>query len=140
MPLQPLLPSQIVGAPDWMSTEHFDILAKAEGPIPPGPASPVPLMLRALLAERFQLVVHNEIRELPVYALVPARSDRRTGPSSRPRRSTAARDAVAACPAAAPGSAAGRTAAVRDQVLVGNLSAGAITMAQFAMRCRGCPP
>jgi uncharacterized protein (TIGR03435 family) len=38
-------------------------------------------MLRALLLERFKLVVHTEKREQPVYALVTARSDGRLGPN-----------------------------------------------------------
>jgi uncharacterized protein (TIGR03435 family) len=42
------------------------------------------LMARALLAERFKLVAHRESRELPVYALVLARTDRRLGPQLRP--------------------------------------------------------
>jgi uncharacterized protein (TIGR03435 family) len=37
-------------------------------------------MLRALLAERFQLATRNEARELSVYALVLARKDGRLGP------------------------------------------------------------
>ena len=132
MPLQPLLPSQIVGAPDWMSTEHFDILAKAEGPIPPGPASPVPLMLRALLAERFQLVVHNEIRELPIYALVPARSDRRTGPQLTPATiDCSAGRGRGVPPPPPPAPLPGERPPCGIRFLVGNLSAGAITMAQF---------
>ena len=36
-------------------------------------------MLRALLAERFKLAVHEERREMPVYALVLARPDRTLG-------------------------------------------------------------
>jgi uncharacterized protein (TIGR03435 family) len=36
-------------------------------------------LLRALLADRFNLVVHEERRETPAYALVMARSDRRLG-------------------------------------------------------------
>jgi len=32
-------------------------------------------MLRALLEERFKLAVHNEVREMPIYALVLARKD-----------------------------------------------------------------
>jgi uncharacterized protein (TIGR03435 family) len=31
-------------------------------------------MLRALLAERFKLIAHNETRELPIYALIPVSS------------------------------------------------------------------
>jgi bla regulator protein blaR1 len=78
---------QIVGAPSWIGSERYDIVAKAEDGTPietpsldrSGP-SRVQLMMRALLAERFQLVVHNETRELPIYALVPARSDGKLGP------------------------------------------------------------
>jgi bla regulator protein blaR1 len=36
-------------------------------------------MLRSLLADRFRLSVHNETRELPVYALTMARTDGRLG-------------------------------------------------------------
>jgi uncharacterized protein (TIGR03435 family) len=66
---------QVIG-PDWIRSERFDILAKAEGdisPAPPGQAGPVQLMLRSLLAERFALQAHSETRELPIFALVAAR-------------------------------------------------------------------
>ena len=74
---------QLVGGPDWIAKERFDIVAKAEHdivPTPPGTTGPGQLMLRSLLAERFKLAVHQEKRELPVYALVVARNDRRLGP------------------------------------------------------------
>jgi uncharacterized protein (TIGR03435 family) len=78
---------QIIGGPSWITSDHYDIVAKAEDGLPPetpnanrtGP-SRVQLMIRALLAERFQLVAHNENRELPIYALVMARSDGKLGP------------------------------------------------------------
>ena len=47
-------------------SNRYDILAKT-----PDPASGdrLRLMLRALLAERFKLALHREVKELPVYAL-----------------------------------------------------------------------
>jgi uncharacterized protein (TIGR03435 family) len=81
--------SQIVGGPSWLDSDHFDLVAKTEGNVAPGPGpgqgpGPIQLMMRALLAERFKLTVHNESRELPMYALVVARSDGRIGPQLRP--------------------------------------------------------
>jgi len=67
---------QIVGGPDWMNTERWDITAKAEGN--PGPQMMV--MVQNLLADRFKLVAHKETRELPIYALVFARADHSFGP------------------------------------------------------------
>ena len=78
---------QLVGAPDWINNERFDIVAKAEGdvpPAPPGTVGPMQLMMRNLLAERFKLVTHRETREMPIYALVPARADGKLGPQLRP--------------------------------------------------------
>ena len=86
-----LLPSQLTGEPDWMSADRFDIVAKAEGNIeesffadPLAGPSRLQLMLRSLLADRFKLVAHEETRELPLYAMTMARSDRRVGPGLRP--------------------------------------------------------
>jgi uncharacterized protein (TIGR03435 family) len=78
---------QLVGAPDWINTERFDIVAKAEGDVPPAPIGtlgPMQLMLRNLLADRFKLVLHPETREMPIYALVLARSDGKLGPQLKP--------------------------------------------------------
>jgi uncharacterized protein (TIGR03435 family) len=77
---------QLVGAPDWFATERFDIAAKAPAEIPPaapGQPSPEALMLRALLEDRFRLAMHRETRQIPIYALVIARSDKRLGPQIR---------------------------------------------------------
>ena len=40
-------------------------------------------MLRALLADRFQLTIQRETREMPVYALVLAKKDGKLGPWPR---------------------------------------------------------
>jgi uncharacterized protein (TIGR03435 family) len=63
---------QIVGGPDWMGQDRFDINAKA----PDGTQqSQMLAMVQALLADRFKLRVHRETRDLPVYALVVARPE-----------------------------------------------------------------
>ena len=79
--------SRLVGAPSWASIDRFDVLAKAPGdlaapfnPDPQAKPSDFQLMMRAMLADRFRLTVHTETRELPIYALVLARSDGRLGP------------------------------------------------------------
>ena len=62
-------PQQITG-PDWIAEERFDISAK----IPDGVAAThVPEMLQSLLTERFQLKVHRETKEFPVYVLAVAK-------------------------------------------------------------------
>jgi bla regulator protein blaR1 len=69
--------NRVVGAAGWLASDRFDIVAKADG----DPSlEQIQLMMRALLAERFKLAVHNETRERPIYALVVARSDGRLGP------------------------------------------------------------
>jgi uncharacterized protein (TIGR03435 family) len=69
--------SQVIGGPAWIDADRFDINAKAEGEI----SEPrLKEMLKSLLADRFNLVVHQETRELPVYALVLARADGKFGP------------------------------------------------------------
>ena len=59
-------PYQITG-PDWIASQRFDIIAKL-----PGGASKddVPMMLQALLEDRFKLALHRESKEGPVLALV----------------------------------------------------------------------
>jgi bla regulator protein blaR1 len=88
---------QIVEAPNWITSEHFDVVAKAPGdvsPPTPGNPGPVQLMMRTLLAERFRLAVHRETRESPAFALVLARRDGKPGP--RLQRSTTDCAAMAA--------------------------------------------
>jgi uncharacterized protein (TIGR03435 family) len=58
---------QIVGGPAWVGSDRYDLDAKAEKP---GDKDQLRLMLRTLLAERFNLLVHRETREVPAYALV----------------------------------------------------------------------
>ncbi len=70
--------SQILGGPDWIDSVMFDIDAKAD-PAIDAQLRTLPteearhqnqLMVQALMADRFQLKVHQETRQLPVYSLV----------------------------------------------------------------------
>jgi uncharacterized protein (TIGR03435 family) len=71
---------QIIGGPEWMDTERFDVTAS----IPQGTAgSDLAGMVRSLLADRFGLRVHREERELPVYLLRVSRGDGKLGPKIR---------------------------------------------------------
>ena len=60
---------QLAG-PDWAvnnaSSDRYDIVAKAAGNVS---TDQVRRMIGPLLAERFQLEFHREVRDLPVYAL-----------------------------------------------------------------------
>jgi uncharacterized protein (TIGR03435 family) len=82
--------SQIVGGPSWVNSDRFNIIAK--GDVGQSPAFPVQLadgpsrlqlMMQALLAERFKLVVRKESKESDVYSLMLARGDGRLGPALR---------------------------------------------------------
>jgi len=79
--------SQIVGAPGWIDSEHFNIDAKAEdssaGDGSKGGQSKLDrdkqqaqfrLMLQAMLADRFKLALHHDTKELSEYALVVAKN------------------------------------------------------------------
>ena len=82
-------PEKVIGGPNWLEMDRFDVFAKA----PAGStAESRRLMLQALLADRFKLVVHNDSKPIPAFALKagkrPAEGDRMApapGASSRCR-------------------------------------------------------
>jgi uncharacterized protein (TIGR03435 family) len=58
---------QLSGGPDWIAAERYDISAKAATK---ADDAELRKMLRTLLAERFQLVLREERKQVPVYALI----------------------------------------------------------------------
>jgi hypothetical protein len=71
-------PFQVSGGPAWFDSVHFDVTAKSEN----APRmEDIPLMLQGLLSDRFQLALHHESKELPIYAIVLARKDGKLGPN-----------------------------------------------------------
>jgi len=74
----PLDRDRVVGLPEWIDTERYAIA----GTIPDGvPLTALPVLVTNLLKDRFRMVSHTETREMPVYNLVLARSDKRLGPA-----------------------------------------------------------
>ena len=75
-----LQPFQLTGGPDWINAQRFDVTATTGGQS--GPPL-VRQMLQSLLAERFNLAVHTETRDMAIYEMVLARGDRRLGEKMR---------------------------------------------------------
>jgi uncharacterized protein (TIGR03435 family) len=69
----------VSGGPSWAQGDFYDIAARAESGTPVvqmmGP------MLQTLLEERFQLKLHRETKEVPVYFLTVAKSGSRLEPT-----------------------------------------------------------
>jgi uncharacterized protein (TIGR03435 family) len=72
---------QITGGPDWIGTDRWDIVAKADGEQTFERLVP---MMQNLFADRFKLVIHREQREQPIFALVFARTDHQLGAQIHP--------------------------------------------------------
>ena len=70
---------QIAGGPRWAGSDRFDIVARASSDSPLSKEQ-VAQMLQTLLADRFQLSIHREMKDIPIYALVVAKG----GPKVKP--------------------------------------------------------
>ncbi len=80
---------QVSGGPGWMGTERFDVMARPDDAAAVDGQVDFDKMnddqrktmrdqiterLRALLADRFQLLVHKETKDQPIYALVVSKN------------------------------------------------------------------
>jgi uncharacterized protein (TIGR03435 family) len=80
--------SQLSRGPDWIGNDAYDIVASAEG----GTLTfeQARTMLQTLLADRFQLKFHKEMKEGVVYALVAGRNRSKLRESAAGKYSTRA--------------------------------------------------
>jgi uncharacterized protein (TIGR03435 family) len=88
--------------PPWIDSDRWDIIAKPPADAPQREEQ-MQLRLRSLLEDRFKLDARREVREMPIYALVVARSDGQLGPKIK-------RSGDECGPAAAKARAAGEAA------------------------------
>lgn len=92
--------TEITGGPSWLNADHFDVIAKAPagqgvgidaGKTSAAAATPADVaaigrirqMVQPLLADRFRLTVHHELRELAAYELRVDRNDGKLGPQMK---------------------------------------------------------
>jgi len=87
--------NRITGLPDWTLKDRYTIAAKAPEGTQSTDERAMFVMLTNLLKDRFRMATHIEVREMPVYSLVFARSDKRFGPAVK-ESSMECRAAVAA--------------------------------------------
>src|SRR6185295_14360285 len=119
----------------WLTKDHFDLEAKGPAGSPTnlfernktGGPSVGELMLQALLADRFKLEAHREMRQLTMNELVFAKPDGTLGPQLK--RSTRvcggpAEDAAAASPREAP--------ACGMMMVPGRLMSGGVSLSSVA--------
>ncbi len=128
-----LAPAQVIGGPDWLEKDRYDIQGK------PSPDLEVAMkkmtnddrgaqtrmMQQSLLAERFHLKVHFEVREMPVYVLVPAKGGLKIKPVDGPTP----RDPNSPLPLPTPGKAPPIPAGMMATAMMAN---GARTMTAHA--------
>jgi uncharacterized protein (TIGR03435 family) len=78
-----LTPQAISGGPAWLTSDHYDILAKTPGEVLPSRPEQM-AMLRTLLADRFKLTFHREQKEFSLYTLNVAKGGPKLKPSTAP--------------------------------------------------------
>ena len=77
-----------ISGPDWISSDRFDISAT----LPPGSANQIPEMIQHLLEDRFQIKMHREKKDFPVYVMEVGKGGLKmqaTGPDPDPANSDA---------------------------------------------------
>jgi uncharacterized protein (TIGR03435 family) len=63
---------ELSGGPGWIDSDRYDITAKAEDGR--SAEDQLQLMTQRLLEDRFELVVHRETKEMPVYVLLSGKN------------------------------------------------------------------
>ncbi|MBZ5610483.1 MAG: TIGR03435 family protein [Acidobacteriia bacterium] len=128
------VPDYQVSGPDWMASQRFDITAKLpEG----GGRAQIPEMMATLLAERFQLKIHRETKDFPVYAIVVGKGELKLKESAAVSDPAAGRGNISLAASGGRGGVAvnlgnGSSFAVGDN----RFEATRLTMASFAESIR----
>jgi len=118
----------LVGAPKWMDSDRYNIVAKAAIPGPEMDIDDLWPMLRAFLTERFKLTTHMEQRPATAYTLVAAKPKmKKADPASRTKYKEG--------PAAD-----GKDPRDKNPILARLVTCQNMTMAQFAEKLKSIAP
>ena len=77
----PTTRGDIVGAPDWVFTDHYDVLASAGREVT---IDEMRAMMRSLLEDRLQVRARVMTEDQPIWHMVVAHADGRLGPDLKP--------------------------------------------------------
>jgi uncharacterized protein (TIGR03435 family) len=86
---------QVTGGPGWLTTDRYNIEAKAEDA--DADKSDMATMLQSLLADRFKLQLRREMRDFQVYNLVVDKNGPKLRPLAKGEASRCGRDNSFAC-------------------------------------------
>jgi uncharacterized protein (TIGR03435 family) len=79
---------QMRGGPTWIDSDRFNIVAQTDEAAGEVKSRELAPMLQALLADRFKLVLHREMQETTVLALMPSKSPPRIQPVKEGEKNT----------------------------------------------------
>ncbi len=74
-------PKQIIGAPDWMDKDRFDIAAISDTEGMPN-GSQLKSMVQKLLADRWKLTFHHDKNELSAFVLTVGKNGQKLTPNT----------------------------------------------------------
>lgn len=90
----------VQGGPPWLEFDRYDIIAK----VPPGASQDdARIMLRALLADRFKLVVRTEIKPLPAFLLKVGKAAPKLKPAANADMDPICGESILQSPPSSPG-------------------------------------
>jgi len=121
--------NKIIGGPNWLSFQRFDILASMANGTTPEDAK---LMLQSLLANRFKLVAKKEDRPMPAYNLVAGKGK----PKLREAAGSSDNGCKAQIQGLPPANAGGEQSTINISALTVNYTCRNMTMEAFAQLVR----
>jgi uncharacterized protein (TIGR03435 family) len=122
----------IANEPKWLDSGHFNLIAKVStsGPVQQVDFDELRVMVRALLADRFQLKTHLEDRPVTAYTLM----------ADKPKLTKADPANRTGCKEGAPAAAKGKDPRDANPMLARLVTCQNMSMAQFAQQLQGIAP